>query len=71
MIPNGNSRSRDQVRSSLDLDSAGIMAALERAAIHAQRRAIETTGSYAVLRDGKILRLTEIPRLSNNERRWE
>ena len=43
------------------------MAALERAANKAQRRAIETSGSYAVYRDGKIVHVTEIPGLYDDE----
>ena len=56
-------RTRDQRGTSFD----GIMAALERAAIKAQRRAIATTGSYAIYKDGKIVHVTEIPDLDKNE----
>lgn len=49
-------RTRDQRGTSFD----GALAALKRAAIKAQRRAIETSGSYAVYRDGKIVHVTEI-----------
>ncbi len=62
----GNSRDRNQINT-LDLDSAGIMAALKRAAIQAQRRAIATTGSYAVYRDGKIVHVTEVRGLYEDE----
>ena len=71
MTPNGNFRSREQVKRSLDLDSVGIMAALKRAAIQAQRRAIETAGSYAVYKDGRIIRVTEVARLNKDEPRRE
>ena len=71
MTTDGNSRSRDQVKRPLDLDSAGIMAALERAATQAQRRAIATAGSYAVYRDGKIVHVTEVPGINDDEPRRE
>ena len=67
MTSNDNFGIRDQIKNSLDLDSAGIMAALERAAIQAHRRAIETSGSYAVYRDGEIVRVTEVPGLSEDK----
>ena len=40
-------------------DSIAAEAAMRRAAIKARRRAIETTGSVAVYRDGKIVYETE------------
>ena len=67
MTSNGNSQNRDQIKSSLDLHSAGIMAALKRAAIKAQRRAIEVSGSVAIYRDGKIIHVTEVPDLYEEE----
>ena len=41
-------------------DFIGAEAALKRAAIKAQRRAIETSGSYAIYKDGKIVFVTEV-----------
>ena len=67
MTSNDNSKNRDQIKSSLDLHSAGIMAALKRAAIKAQRRAIETSGSVAIYRDGKIVHVTEVPEQHEDE----
>ena len=58
---------RKKVKSLLDVDSAGIMAALKRAAIKAQRRAIETSGSYAVYQDGKIVHVTKVTGLNEGE----
>ena len=45
----------------------GAEAALRRAAIKAQRRAIETSGSYAIYKDGKIVHVTEVPGLYEDE----
>lgn len=63
----GNSRNRDRVTNQFNFDSAGIMAALRRAAIKAQRRAIETAGSYAIHKDGKIVHVTEVSGLNDDE----
>ena len=41
-------------------DTLAALAALRRAAIKARRRAIETTGSVATWRDGKIVYDTEV-----------
>ena len=71
MTTNDKFGNRDQTKNSLDLDSAGIMAALERAAIQAHRRAIETAGSYAVYKDGKIVHVTEISGSNKNEPKRE
>ena len=59
----------DQERISLPCnpDFIGAEAALRRAAIKAQRRAIETSGSYAIYKDGKIVHVTEVPGLYEDE----
>ena len=41
-------------------DSIGALAALRRAALKAQRQAIETDGFFAVWRDGKMVYATEV-----------
>ena len=46
---------------------AGAEAALRRAAIKAQHRALQTTGSYPVWRDGEIVYETEIVGFSDEE----
>ena len=48
-------------------DFVGAEAALKRAAIKARRRAIETSGSVAIFRDGKIVHVTEVPELNEGE----
>lgn len=48
-------------------DFVGAEAALKRAAINARRRAIETSGSVAMYRDGKIVHVTEVPELYEDE----
>lgn len=45
----------------------GAEAALKRAAIKARRRAIETSGSVAIFEDGKIVHVTEVPDLYEEE----
>ena len=45
----------------------GAEAALRRAAIKAQHRALQTTGSYPVWRDGEIVYVTEIVGFSDEE----
>ena len=59
----GNNR----IRKLRDSDFDGALAALKRAAIKAQRRAIETSGSYAVYQDGKIVHVTKVMRLNEDE----
>ncbi len=49
------------------LDSSGAIAALKRAAIKARRRAIEVSGSVPIYRDGKIVHVTEVPELYEEE----
>ena len=49
----------------LDPDRVGADAAMLRAARKAQRRALETTGSFPVWRDGKIVYRTELPELGD------
>ena len=46
---------------------AGAEAALRRAAIQAQHRALQTTGSFPVWRDGKVAYETEIVGFSYEE----
>ena len=58
---------REQDRRARDAHSAGIMAALKRAAIKAQRRAIETSGSYPIYKDGKIVYVTEVLGLEGDD----
>ncbi len=58
---------RKRTRVPRNPDFIGAEAALKRAAIKAQRRAIETSGSYAVYRDGKIVHVTEVPGLYKDE----
>ena len=41
-------------------DSIGALGALRRAALKAQRQAIETDGFFAVWRDGKMVYATEV-----------
>ena len=41
-------------------DSEGALAALRRAAAVARRRAIETSGYVAIVRDGKIVHETNV-----------
>ena len=48
-------------------DFVGAEAALKRAAIKARRRAIETSGSVAIYRDGKIVHVKEVPGLYDDE----
>ena len=60
-MSDNNQIDRKRTRIPRNPDFIGAEAALKRAAIKAQRRAIETSGSYAVYRDGRILRVTEIP----------
>ncbi len=48
-------------------DFVGAEAALKRAAIKARRRAIEVSGSVAIYRDGKIVHVTEVPDLYEEE----
>lgn len=43
-----------QPMKSQDTDFIGALAALRRAAVKARRRAFETTGSVAVVKDGKV-----------------
>ena len=50
-----------------DPDFIGAEAALRRAGVKARQRAIETSGSYAVYRDGEIVHVTEIPGLYDDE----
>ncbi len=50
-----------------DPDFVGAEAALKRAAIKARRRAIEVSGSVAIYRDGKIVHVTEVPDLNEEE----
>ena len=40
---------------SRDMDFIGALAALRRSAIKARRRAFETTGSVAIVKDGKVV----------------
>ena len=57
-----NTRSEERLKSNRNSkyhDFDGADAAMRRAAIKARRRAIETTGSVAVYRDGKIVYETE------------
>jgi len=44
-----------------DPDLVGAEAAMQRAAERARRRAIETTGSVVIFKDGKIIRESLIP----------
>lgn len=46
---------RNSATKSRDRDLVGADAAMLRASEHARRRAIETTGSVAIFRDGKIV----------------
>ena len=39
---------------SRDMDFIGALAALRRSAIKARRRAFETTGSVAIVKDGRV-----------------
>lgn len=48
-------------------DFVGAEAALKRAAMKARRRAIETSGSVAIYRDGKIVHVKEVPGLYDDE----
>ncbi len=41
-------------------DDLGALAALRRAAIKAQREAIETVGSFPIWQDGKVVYVTEV-----------
>ena len=43
-----------QPMKSQDSDFIGALAALRRAAVKARRRAFETTGSVAVVKDGEV-----------------
>lgn len=43
-----------QPMKSQDADFIGALAALRRAAVKARRRAFETTGSVAIVTDGKV-----------------
>ena len=43
------------------------MAALKRAALKAHRRAIETSGAVAIVKDGKVVYVSEIPGLDEDE----
>ncbi len=51
-------RNEKSVKKTRDPDLAGAEAAMQRAAERARRRAIETTGSVVVFKDGKIVRET-------------
>ena len=50
-----SSQNQKSTQKPRDPDLAGAEAAMRRAAEHARRRAIETTGSVAVYKDGKIV----------------
>ena len=41
-------------------DTIGALAALRRAALKAQREAIETVGSFPIWKDGKVVYVTEV-----------
>lgn len=62
-----NQADRQRANDPRDPDFAGAEAALKRAAIKARRRAIETSGSVAIFEDGKIVHVTEIPELYDDE----
>ncbi|MYD50127.1 MAG: hypothetical protein F4W93_01420 [Dehalococcoidia bacterium] len=64
---NDNQEKRGQAVRPRDQDFVGAEAAMRRASFIARRRAIETSGSYAVYRDGKIVHVTEIPGLYDDE----
>ena len=51
----------------LDPDFDGALAALKRAATKARRRAIETSGYVAVLRDGKVVWDDTLPELETED----
>lgn len=54
-MDNHNEKSNNKTR---DPDLAGAEAAMRRAAERARRRAIETTGSVVIFKDGKIIQET-------------
>ena len=47
-------RDGHQPMKSQDSDFIGALAALKRAAVKARRRAFETTGSVAIVKDGRV-----------------
>ena len=55
-----NQPGRRQTSQEPSADSIAALAALRRAAVKARRKAIETTGSVATWRDGKIVYETEV-----------
>lgn len=48
-------RNEKSVKKTRDPDLAGAEAAMQRAAVRARRRALETTGYVVVYKDGKII----------------
>ena len=67
--PNKPEPSQDrQVRHSIGSDAA--LAALRRASDIARRRALETTGSVAIFRDGEIVYETDPKALFSEPQEW-
>ena len=60
MAGNSDRAKREHTSEEWTEDTLAALAALRRAAIKARRRAIETTGSVATWRDGKIVYDTEV-----------
>ena len=58
-----NQENRSPSKKPRDPDLIGAEAAMLRASERARRRAIETTGSVAIFRDGKIVREKDIRRI--------
>jgi hypothetical protein len=57
----------DQTTQPRNPSTAGALAALRRAAIKAQHRALQTTGSFPVWKDGEVVYETEIVGFSDEE----
>ncbi len=62
-----NKTHQEKAKMSRGFNFIGAEAALKRAGIKARRRAIETSGSVAIYRDGKIVHVKEIPGLYDDE----
>lgn len=66
-MTNRNLENRDPSKKLRDPDLIGAEAAMLRASERARRRAIETTGSVAVFRNGEIVREKDLRKIFPEE----